>query len=62
MKKIALAALTITAVAATTAVAGGMAEPVMEMAPVIEEAAGSSAGDLLVPLVLLALVALAVAG
>lgn len=62
MKKIALAALAITAVAATTAVAGSMAEPVMEMAPVVEEAAGSSAGGMLVPLIMLALLALAIAG
>jgi len=62
MKKIALAALAFTAIAATTAVAGNMAAPVMEMAPVVEEAAGSSAGGLLVPLIMLALVALAIAG
>ncbi len=59
MKKIALAAA-ITAVAATAAVAGGMEAPVMEMAPMVEEAAGSSAGGFVVPLILLALVALAV--
>ena len=60
MKKLALAAA-ITAVAAGAAFAGGMAEPVMEMAPVVEEASTSSAGGLIIPLVLLALVALAVA-
>ena len=62
MKKIALAALTITAVAATSAFAGGMEEPMMEMAPVIEEASTGSAGGMLVPLVLLALLAMAAFG
>lgn len=60
MKKLALAAA-ITAVAAGAAFAGSMEAPVMEMAPVVEEASSSSAGGMIVPLILLALVALAVA-
>lgn len=56
MKKIALAAaLTLSA---TTAFAGGMAEPVMEPTPV-EAKASSSAGGVVVPLLLLLLVAAA---
>ena len=60
MKKIALAAAF--GVAASTAFAGNMSEPVMEMAPVVvmEEAASSSGGGLIVPLILLALIAAAV--
>ena len=63
MKKFALAAAF--AGAASTAFAGGIAEPVMEMAPevVVEEVAGgSSATGLIIPLVLVALVAAAAAG
>jgi len=62
MKKLALAAA-ITAVAATASFAGGMEEPMMEMAPVVVEegSSASSAGNMVVPLILLALVALAVA-
>ncbi|MGR3289715.1 MAG: hypothetical protein ACU0C9_00760 [Paracoccaceae bacterium] len=60
MKKIALA-VAITAVVATSAFAGGMDAPVMEMAPMMEETSASSAGGLLVPLILLLLVAAAVA-
>ena len=42
----------------SVAFAGGMALPVVEMAPeVIEEAASSSAGGLIIPLILLALIA-----
>ena len=62
MKKIVLAAAF--AGAASTAFAGNMAEPVMEMAPVVvmEEAAGSSSSaGLIVPLILVALIAAAVA-
>jgi len=62
MKKFALAAAF--GLAASTAFAGNMSEPVMEMAPVVvmEEAAGSSSSaGLIVPLILLALVAVAVA-
>ncbi|MDC1297549.1 MAG: hypothetical protein QNK87_01940 [Octadecabacter sp.] len=60
MKKFALAAAF--GVAASTAFAGNMSEPVMEMAPVVvmEEAASSSGGGLIVPLILLALIAAAV--
>ncbi len=57
MKKIALAAAL--SVAATTAFAGGMAEPVME--PAVVEAGTSSSGGMLVPLLLLVVVAAAVA-
>ena len=61
MKKIALAAAF--GVAASTAFAGNVSEPVMEMAPVVimEETAGSSGAGLIVPLILLALVAAALA-
>jgi hypothetical protein len=59
MKKFALAAAF--GVAASTAFAGNMSEPVMEMAPVVvmEEAASSSGDGLIVPLILLALIAAA---
>ena len=60
MKKLILA--TVFAAAATTAFAGGMSEPVME-APVVsstmDQAAGSSS-TLLIPLALIAIVALAI--
>ncbi|MEZ5777249.1 MAG: hypothetical protein R3E44_02700 [Paracoccaceae bacterium] len=56
MKKLALAAAL--SIAATSAFAGGMAEPIMEPAPVVEEAS-SSAGGIVVPLLLLLLVAAA---
>ncbi|MCC0063435.1 MAG: hypothetical protein H6895_05005 [Defluviimonas sp.] len=56
MKKLALAAAI--SVAATSAFAGGMAEPIMEPAPVVEKAS-SSAGGIVVPLLLLLLVAAA---
>lgn len=61
MKKIALAAAF--AATASTAFAGGMAEPVMEMAPAViveETAAGSSNAGLIIPLVLIALIAVAI--
>ena len=59
MKKFALAAAF--GVAASTAFAGNMSEPVMEMAPVVVmEEAASSGGGLIVPLILLALIAAAV--
>jgi hypothetical protein len=58
MKKFVIAAAI--SVVATSAFAGGMAEPVMEMAPMMEEASGSSAGGVLLPILLLALVAAAV--
>lgn len=62
MKKFALAAAF--GLAASTAFAGNMSEPVMEMAPVVvmEETAGSSSGGgLIIPLIILALVAAALA-
>ena len=62
MKKFALAAAF--AGAASTSFAGNMSEPVMEMAPVVvmEETAGSSSSaGLIVPLILVALVAAALA-
>ncbi len=58
MKKLALAAAL--TVVAGAAFAGGMDAPMMDMAPVVEEASGSSAGGLMVPLMLLLLVALAI--
>ena len=60
MKKIAIAAA-IVAVTATTGFAGGFEAPIMEMPVIMEETAGSSAGGWVVPLILLALVAAAVA-
>lgn len=57
MKKIALAAAL--SVAATTAFAGGMAEPVME--PAVVEAGASSSGGIILPLLLLVAVAAVVA-
>lgn len=57
MKKIALAAAL--SVAATTAFAGGMAEPTME--PAVVEAGSSSSGGVILPLLLLVAVAAAVA-
>jgi hypothetical protein len=62
MKKFALAAAF--AGAASTAFAGNMSEPVMEMAPVVvmEETAGSSSSaGLIIPLILVALIAAALA-
>lgn len=61
MKKLALAAAL--TVAASTAFAGSMAEPMMEAPVIVEEAeASSSTGGLIVPLILIALVAAAVSG
>lgn len=60
MKKLALATTAIV-LSATTAFAGGMAEPI-EMAPIdiIEDTAGSSSNaGLIVPLILIALIAAA---
>lgn len=60
MKKFALAAAF--AGAASTAFAGNMAEPVMEMEPVMvmeETAASSSSAGLIIPLILVALIAVA---
>ena len=58
MKKLVLAAA-LTA-AASTAYAGSLADPVIEAPVIVEEATGSSSG-ILIPLLLLALVAAAVA-
>jgi hypothetical protein len=57
MKKLALAAAV--SLAASTAFAGGMAEPVMEPEVVVQKS--SSSGGILVPLLLLLVVAAAVA-
>ena len=57
MKKLVLAALS---AAASTAFAGSLAEPIVEAPVIVEETTGSSSG-ILVPLILLALVAAAVA-
>jgi hypothetical protein len=54
MKKLALAA--VLSVAATAAVAGGLAEPVIEPVVIVEETASTS-GGLVVPLLLLAVIA-----
>jgi len=59
MKKLVLAAAL--TVAASAAFAGGMDAPVMEVPVMVEESNGSSAGGMLVPLLLLVLVAGAVA-
>ncbi|ABN77961.1 hypothetical protein GQF56_01305 [Rhodobacter sphaeroides] len=53
MKKLVLAAAL--SIAATSAFAGGMAEPVME--PAVVEAETASSGGILVPLMLLVVVA-----
>jgi hypothetical protein len=58
MKKLVLAAAL--SAAASTAYAGSLADPIIEAPVIVEEATGSSAG-VLVPLLLLALVAAAVA-
>lgn len=58
MKKIALAAAL--ALSASTAFAGGMAEPVVEPTVVEAKSASSSAGGIVVPLLVLLLVAAAV--
>ena len=57
MKKIALAAAL--SLAASSAFAGGLAQPVMEQAPVVEQSSASS-GGFLIPLLLLVLVAAAI--
>jgi hypothetical protein len=56
MKKIALAA--VLSVAATTAFAGGMAEPIMEP-EIVKAATSSSSGGLIIPLLLLLVIAAA---
>lgn len=55
MKKLVLAAAF--AGAASTAFAGGLAEPVMEPEIIVEETSGTTAGGIVVPLILLALIA-----
>lgn len=57
MKKLALAAAL--SVAATTAFAGGLDEPIIEPAIIVEET-GSSTGGILVPILLLILIGAAV--
>ena len=57
MKKIALAAAL--SLAASSAFAGGLAQPVMEPAPVVEQSSAPS-GGFLIPLLLLVLVAAAI--
>lgn len=58
MKKLVLAAAL--SAAASTAFAGSLADPIIEAPVIVEEATSSSAG-ILIPLILLALVAAAVA-
>ncbi|MEL7345016.1 MAG: tail fiber domain-containing protein [Pseudomonadota bacterium] len=60
MKRILLSATISIALVSGQAHAGGMAEPMMEPEVIVEEAAASS-GGFVVPLILLALVALAIA-
>jgi hypothetical protein len=55
MKKLVLAAAF--AGAASTAFAGGLEEPVMEPEIIVEETSGTTAGGIVVPLILLALIA-----
>ena len=60
--RLSIAAACALGLAATSATAGGMAEPVMEMAPVVvvEDAQGSStSAGLIIPLILIALIAAA---
>ena len=60
MKKIVVVAVALVAVA-SAAFAGGLADPIMEMSPVVieEAAAGSSGMGMLIPLILIALIAMA---
>ena len=60
MKKIVVVAVALVAVASAV-FAGGMAEPIMEMSPVVieEAAAGSSGAGMLIPLILILLIAMA---
>jgi hypothetical protein len=55
MKKLVLAAALTGA--ASTAFAGGFSQPVMEPEIIVEETAGTTAGGIVVPLILLALIA-----
>lgn len=59
MKKLALAA--VLAAAASNATAGSLAEPIVEPV-IIEEDTGGSSGAWIVPVLLLALIGVAVAG
>ena len=63
MKKIVVVAVALVAVA-SAAFAGGMADPIMEMSPVVieEAAAGSSGAGMLIPLILILLIAMAMMG
>lgn len=56
MRKTVFTLTALAALSASAAVAGGMSEPVMEPAVVVEETTGSS-GDFVIPLLLLALIA-----
>ncbi|MCV2869144.1 hypothetical protein OEW28_10950 [Defluviimonas sp. WL0002] len=58
MKSKIIACATALAIMSGPALAGGMAEPIMEQEPVIEQASSSSAG-IVVPLLLLLLIAAA---
>ncbi len=60
MKKFALAAAF--GVAASTAFAGNISEPLMEPVIIMEETASSSDGGLILPLIILILVAAALSG
>ena len=60
MKKI-VATLSVLALTATSALAGGLAEPVMEP-EVVEAATSSSSAGIIVPLLLLLLIAAAASG
>jgi hypothetical protein len=55
MKKLVLAAAI--SGLASTAFAGGLSAPVMEPEIIVEETAGTTAGGIIVPLILLALIA-----
>ena len=57
MKKLALAA--VLSMAGTSVFAGGVADPVMDPAPIVDQTGSSSAGGIIVPLLVLLLVAAA---
>lgn len=57
MKKLALAAAL--SISTSTAFAGGMAEPIMEPTPVVEEAAGTSSAGVIVAVLALLLIGVA---
>lgn len=58
MKKIVVVAVALVAVA-SAAFAGGMAEPIMEMSPVVIEETAASGAGMLIPLILILLIAMA---